>query len=154
MKARRVARLLALETLYQAEIRDEVATDAWIRRQEELDESPPDDLDEEGVREARAYAGTIVRQVVEGGATIDALISKHGERWALERMPILDRCIARIAAAELLADNVPVAVVANEAVELAKELSTDDSPRYLNGLIGRLAEVIAEGRDDPAGSPT
>ena len=142
MKGRRAARRLALETLYEGDIREERGTDVWLRR---LESGPPlegSELDEETVREAVAYAGGLVRTVDERGAEIDALISEHAERWTLDRMPVLDRSLARLAVGELLIGEVPVAVVVNEAVELAKELSTADSPRFLNGLLGRVSEII------------
>ena len=141
MKGRRAARRLALETLYEAEIRGESEEAAWTRRVATESPTPPD-LDEETAREAMAYAGTLVREVGARRAEIDQLIASHAERWTLERMPVLDRSLARLAVAELLAGGVPVAVVVNEAVELAKELSTSDSPRFLNGLLGRIAEVV------------
>lgn len=145
MNPRSEARRIALETLYEAEIRDETPTGAWHRRSGESDQALLDaDLDDRGRDEAVAYAAELVRLVESNEPRIDELISTYADRWSLQRMPVVDRCIARMATAELLAGSVPVAVVANEAVELAKALSTDDSPRYLNGLIGRLAEVVAE----------
>ena len=87
-------------------------------------------------------------RLVEGVAThaprIDGLIKKHGRGWSLERLPDVDRAILRMAVYELLwADDVPDAVVIDEAVELAKALSTDESPAYVNGVLGAIlaAEV-------------
>ena len=77
-------------------------------------------------------------------ADIDALITTHADRWALNRMPVVDRNLLRIALFELLwCDDVPVPVAINEAVELAKALSTEDSGRFVNGLLGRIAEERA-----------
>jgi len=143
VKGRRSARRLALETLYESDIRDEPGTTAWLRRLEAGDPLSDPDLDEETTRAAVAYAGGLVRLVEERGPEIDRLISAHAERWTLERMPVLDRSLARLAVAELLAGEVPVAVVVNEAVELAKELSTADSPRFINGLLGRIAQITS-----------
>jgi N utilization substance protein B len=148
VKGRRAARRLALEALYESDIREESPTLAWARRLEAGEPVQEDDLDEETVTAVIAYAGSMVRVVEDRRAEIDALIERHAERWSLERMPVLDRSLARLAVAELLSGEVPIAVVVNEAVELAKELSTEDSPRFINGLLGRIAEVTsASGAD-------
>jgi N utilization substance protein B len=82
---------------------------------------------------------------VEGAAEhldrIDELIASYAEGWTLERMPVVDRNLARIAVYELLyVDEIDDPVAISEAVELAKQLSTDDSPRFLNGVLARIAE--------------
>jgi N utilization substance protein B len=72
---------------------------------------------------------------------IDEMISSYAEGWTLDRMPVVDRNLARIAVFELLyADDIDPPVAITEAVELARSLSTDDSPRFLNGVLGRIAE--------------
>jgi N utilization substance protein B len=72
---------------------------------------------------------------------MDAVISRCAEHWALERMPVIDRNLIRLALFELRwLEDVPVPVAINEAVELAKMLSTDGSGRFVNGLLGRIAE--------------
>ena len=72
---------------------------------------------------------------------IDELIGSYAEGWTLERMPPVDRNLARIAVYELLyADDIDDPVAISEAVELARQLSTDDSPRFLNGVLGRIAD--------------
>jgi N utilization substance protein B len=74
---------------------------------------------------------------------IDALIRDHAKNWSLERMPVLDVCILRIAIFELDSErDTPTAVVINEAVELAKRFSTDDSGRFVNGMLSALAPVL------------
>jgi transcription antitermination protein NusB len=86
----------------------------------------------------------LVEGVVEHAARIDALIDAHANNWSLDRLPDVDRAILRMAVFELLwADDVPDLVVIDEAVELAKTLSTDDSPAYVNGVLGAIlaAEV-------------
>ena len=86
----------------------------------------------------------LVEGVVEHAARIDGLIDTHARGWTLQRLPDVDRAILRMATFELLwADDVPDAVVIDEAVELAKALSTDDSPAYVNGVLGAIlaAEV-------------
>src|SRR6185503_5905891 len=86
----------------------------------------------------------LVEGVAEHSARIDALIDAHASNWSIDRLPDVDRAILRMAVYELLwADDVPDAVVIDEAVELAKALSTDDSPAFVNGVLGAIlaAEV-------------
>jgi N utilization substance protein B len=84
-------------------------------------------------------------------ADIDRVLSDHSEGWTVERMPPVDRAVLRLALYELLwRDDVPDAVVIDEAVELAKALSTDESPRFVNGVLGRvLREQPAPARREP-----
>jgi N utilization substance protein B len=87
------------------------------------------------------YARELVGGVQAHQSSIDRLIERYADRWALERMPVVDRAVLRIALFELLwGGNVPVPVAINEAVELAKSLSTDDSGRFINGLLGRIVD--------------
>ena len=91
--------------------------------------------------EALSYATRLVEGVQEHSAEIDTHIGRYADRWALDRMPVVDRSLLRLAVFELLwMHDVPVAVVINEAVEIAKALSTEDSGRFINGLLGRIAE--------------
>ena len=90
------------------------------------------------------------RELVEGVEAhrleLDELIRSYADRWALERMPIVDRNLLRIGIFELLhRPDVPAAAAINEAVELAKLLSTEDSGRFVNGLLGRLAREHGRG---------
>lgn len=147
MKARRSARRVALDVLYEAEIRDLLPAEAWkLREDAGWAMSSGDDGEEgfaDGVPEPDAldYARAIVEGVQDHVADIDVLISRYADRWAIERMPVVDRTIVRMALYELLwRDDIPVAVGINEAVELAKSFSTDDSGRFVNGLLGRIAE--------------
>ena len=75
---------------------------------------------------------------------IDQLLAANTGDWPLERMPIVDRNVARIAVYELLAGQVPTGVVLSEAVELVSDLSTDESPKFLNGLLARIAQTLPE----------
>lgn len=148
MKERRLARRLALDVLYEAEIRGSLPTEALANHQRQgwvvpssEDLGEPSGPDEVRSDEAVAYASVLVKGVQEHHADIDALIVRYADRWAIERMPVIDRTLLRIALLEMLwSDDVPVAVAINEAVELAKMLSTDDSSRFVNGLLGRIAE--------------
>ena len=145
MKERRAARRLALDVLYEAEIRDLLPEEAlgghraggWVVPGADDEPGPERVLSDEAV----AYAEAVVHGVQSHQADIDALIARYADRWAIQRMPVVDRTLLRIALYELLwRDDIPVAVAINEAVELAKELSTDDSGRFINGLLGRVVE--------------
>ena len=127
MPTRREARERALGLAYEAEIRDVdlvvIVTEQPVR---------PDD-----------YACRLVEGVAEHGDEIDALLSKYSEHWALDRMPVVDRTLLRISTYELgWVPEVPAAAVITEAVELAKQYSTKDSGRFVNGLLGRIAEQL------------
>jgi N utilization substance protein B len=88
------------------------------------------------------YAVEIVEGVQRHRERIDELLSTYAQGWTLDRMPGVDRVVLRIGAWELLFnDDVPDAVAIDEAVELARLLSTDESPAFINGLLARLLEV-------------
>jgi N utilization substance protein B len=132
MAARTKARKRAVDVLYEADIRsgDRLA----LLRERLADETPP--VPDHTVR--------LVEGVAEHADRIDELIDTHAANWSIDRLPDVDRAILRMAVFELLwADDVPDAVVIDEAVELAKALSTDDSPAYVNGVLGAIlaAEV-------------
>ncbi|TKJ33776.1 transcription antitermination factor NusB [Blastococcus sp. CCUG 61487] len=132
MAARSKARKRAVDVLYEADVR---GRDRRALLEERVaDGHPP--IPEHAVR--------LVEGVEEHAGRIDALIAAHAANWTLDRLPDVDRAILRMAVYELLwADDVPDAVVIDEAVELAKALSTDDSPAYINGVLGAIlaAEV-------------
>jgi N utilization substance protein B len=90
-----------------------------------------------------AYADALVRGADEHRDEIDALIRKYSEHWALERMPAVDRALLRLGTYELAwLPDVPTAVVITEAVELAKQYSTKDSGRFVNGLLSRISAEV------------
>jgi N utilization substance protein B len=125
--ARSKARKRAVDVLYEADLRgnDPLA----VLRDRVADGNPP--VPEHAVR--------LVEGVVEQGARIDELIEEHASGWSLDRLPDVDRAILRMAVYELLwVDDVPDAVAIDEAVELAKALSTDESPAYINGVLGGI----------------
>ena len=156
MKGRRAARRLAVDVLYEAAIRDELPLEAFDARTSEgwVVATADDDEGEEHEEpreDAISYARTLVEGVQMHQAATDELIARYADRWALQRMPVIDLTILRIAVFELLhAQDVPVAVAINEAVELGKELSTDDSGRFINGVLGKLAEEQLEPEPDDA----
>src|SRR6478672_9498514 len=132
MAARTKARKRAVDVLYEAELRGRAPLD--LLRERLPDAEPP--IPEHTVR--------LVEGVAEHAARIDALIDTHAKNWSLDRLPDVDRAILRMAVFELLwADDVPDVVVIDEAVEFEKTLSTDDSPAYVNGVLGAIlaAEV-------------
>src|SRR6476620_4618514 len=134
MAARFKARKRAVDVLYEAELRGEDRLSVLRDRIETA--NPP--VPEHTVR--------LVEGVAEHAPRIDELIDAHASGWTIDRLPDVDRAILRMATFELLwADDVPDAVVIDEAVELAKALSTDDSPAYVNGVLGAIlaAEVPA-----------
>ncbi|HEX6577254.1 MAG TPA: transcription antitermination factor NusB [Jiangellaceae bacterium] len=130
MAARTKARKRALDVLYESELQG-LAPGATLARRAAAG-SPP--LSE--------YTVTLVEGVVKNLERIDELLSTYSVDWTLERMPAVDRNLLRIGAYEILfRDDVPDAVAVSEAVALARELSTDDSPGFVNGLLGRLIEI-------------
>lgn len=121
---RREARERALSLLYEAEVK----------------QIPPAELLEDLPVAPDPFASELVAGVGDRIEEIDALIAKHAIGWALERMPAVDRAVLRLATFELLArDDVPTAVVLSEAVELAGGYSTDDSGRFVNGVLASVA---------------
>lgn len=91
-----------------------------------------------------AFTTHLVQTVVEHRLELDQMIGSHAEGWTLERMPVIDRNVLRLGLAELLyVDDVPPKVAIDEAVELAKQLSTDSSPRFVNGILAAVARERA-----------
>ena len=132
MPARRRARKRALDVLYEADLRDLPLARVLEAYVERLETPRPEHL---------PYTISLVQGVDKHLSRIDETLSTYAEGWTLERMPVVDRNLARIAVYELFyMDEIDDPVAITEAVELAKELSTDDSPRFLNGLLGRIAD--------------
>ena len=89
-----------------------------------------------------SYAKYIVEGVIKHKDEIDAYLEAYSQGWTLDRMPTLDRAIMRVATWEIVYnDDVPDSVAVNEAVEIAKEYSTDDSPAFINGLLNKIAST-------------
>jgi len=129
MAARRRSREHALQILYQ-----------WDMRKQPVDESIETFygtlFSEEGaVTPPDAFLEELVRGTVEKAAEIDALISGHAEHWRLERMPAVDRNILRLAIYEMRYTGTPAAVVIDEALELARRFSTEESVQFVNGVL-------------------
>jgi N utilization substance protein B len=135
MPARRKARKRALDVLYEADQRDMPPVETLVSYLQRIEKPHPEHL---------AYAVSLVEGVGEHLDRIDELIASYAEGWTLDRMPVVDRNIARIAVYELLyVGEIDDPVAISEAVELAKQMSTDDSPRFLNGILGRIAEFAS-----------
>jgi N utilization substance protein B len=135
MPARRKARKRALDVLYEADLRSEPIQAVLASSLGRIVPPVPPHL---------PYAVSLVEGVASHADRIDELISSYAEGWTLERMPVVDRNLARIAVYELLyVDDIDDAVAISEAVELAKQMSTDDSPRFLNGILARIADYTA-----------
>jgi transcription antitermination protein NusB len=135
---RSAARRRALDILYEADVLDQpiaVVLARWLHRAEEPgggDQPRPD-----------PYTVELVQGVDRLGEDLDARIRAAAEHWRLERMPLVDRNILRLGVYELLErGEVPTSVVVSEAVELAKLLSTDDSGRFVNGVLGAIARTV------------
>ena len=131
-RRRRAARRLAIDLLFQADVTGQDAPgvmEEWRRAR----------------RDIPTYAEQIVNGVEEKRHDIDRVLGSNSEEWAVHRMAAVDRAILRVACYELQA-GVPPAVAINEAVEAAKELSTEDSGRFINGLLGRIARNLEDGR--------
>lgn len=132
MAARTKARKRALDILFEAEQRS-------VNALQLLRERLATPVTEAPLNE---YTVTLIEGVVEHWGDINDAITTYAHGWSLERMPAVDRAILRLGAFEVLyAEDVPEPVAISEAVALAKELSTDDSPKFVNGVLGRLLEV-------------
>jgi N utilization substance protein B len=129
MSARTKARKRALDVLFECDLRDSDALETLAQRLAQATPTVPQ------------YTVTLVEGVVAHRSRIDELIGTYAVGWTLDRMPAVDRNLLRIGTFELLwADDVPDGVVLSEAVNLARDLSTDDSPAFVNGVLAKLLE--------------
>jgi N utilization substance protein B len=131
--ARSKARKRAVDVLYEADVRgvDPLGT---LADRVSLAEPPVND-----------YTIELIEGVQANAARIDEILAEYAEGWAVDRMPDVDRAVLRLGVFELLwRSDVPDAVAIDEAVELAKMLSTDESPRFVNGILARIL------KDQPA----
>lgn len=135
MAARNKARKRAFQILFEADQRGadvQTVLADWMRLARTDTRQPP----------VTEYTMTLVEGYAGNAARIDELLSTYAVGWTLDRMPDVDRGILRLGVYELLwVDDVPDAVVIDEAIQLAKEFSTDESPGFINGLLGRLKEL-------------
>jgi N utilization substance protein B len=139
-KGRHQARKRAVDLLFEADARG-LSPAEVVDLRAALADAKPD------VAALQPYTAAAVRGVGEHAAHIDDLISSHLQGWTLDRLPAVDRAILRVAVWELLyADDVPEPVAVDEAIRLAKELSTDESPAFLNGVLGQVMLVTPQVR--------
>jgi len=137
-ESRRKAREVAVQMLYQWEVArdpmDDVVRTFWTHGPAAA-ELMAEDL--------RAFAITLARGVASSVAEIDPLITEAAEHWRIERMNVLDRLILRLAIYEFLHEpDTPSRVVINEALELARTFSTDDSVRFINGVLDAVRKTL------------
>ena len=129
MSARTKARKRALDVLFECDLRDSDALETLAQRLAQATPTVPE------------YTVTLVEGVVAHRTQIDELIQAYAVGWTLDRMPAVDRNLLRIGTFELLwSDEVPDGVVLSEAVNLARDLSTDESPAFVNGVLAKLLE--------------
>lgn len=135
-------RVLALEVLYELELAPGHDPDAALAIRGEERERPP---------EAAAFARELIAGVGQHRAAIDARIRQAAPAWPLDQMPRIDASILRLAIFEILFDNrTPLKAAINEAVELAKEYGSENSPRFVNGVLGAIAGDSASSARPPA----
>ncbi len=138
--SRSKARKRALDILFESEARGEDAQEVLARRIAGADAPPVSD-----------FAATLVEGVIAHRGEIDDVISSYSRGWTMERMPAVDRVILRLGVFELLhLDEVPDPVAIDEAIDLARELSTDDSPRFVNGVLAG----VSSGRPGTVAAPS
>jgi N utilization substance protein B len=129
MTARTKSRKRALDILFESELQG-LSLGGSLAGRRELNDPPVNE-----------YTVQLVEGVVAEQERIDALLADHARGWTLDRMPGVDRNLLRIAAYEILfIDDVPDAVAISEAVELARDLSTDESPGFVNGLLSAIVQ--------------
>lgn len=130
MSARSKARKAALDLLYEGDIRKTAALSILSQRSEDLDYV------------IRDFTKELVQGVEEHRRKIDELITTYSQGWDMDRMPVIDRNILRLAIFELLwSKDVPMPVAVDEAIELAQTLSTDESSKYINGVLSKIIEI-------------
>ncbi len=128
MSARSKARKRALDLIFAAEAQ-RISVDDLLTSQQDAGEGP-----------ANEYTVTLVRGVHEHRARLDELISTYAEGWTIDRLPAVDRNVLRLGIFEILyVEDVPDAVAVSEAVNMARDLSTDESPGFVNGVLGHVA---------------
>lgn len=130
MSRRRRARKIILDALYRMEIDNCDPTEALDDYREEMDS-----------KDIAEFIDRVVGGVTERQAELDAVIDSYADKWNANRMPVLDRNILRMGIFEMTyEDDIPASVTINEMVEMANTYSTDESGRFINGILGRLAK--------------
>lgn len=134
MSARSKARKQALDLLYETDIRGTNLVETLVSR-----DVPADGPDARPIRE---YTRELVNGVSTNRRKIDELITTYAQGWDMDRLPAVDRNILRLGIYEILwSSDVPTSVAIDEALVLAKELSSDESSKYIHGVLGRIASI-------------
>ena len=134
MSARSKARKQALDLLYETDIRGTNLVETLVSR--DIPAEGPD------ARPIREYTKELVNGVSDNRRKIDELITTYAQGWDMDRLPAVDRNILRLGIYEILwSTDVPMSVAIDEALILAKELSSDDSSKYIHGVLGRIASI-------------
>jgi N utilization substance protein B len=134
VSARSKARKQALDLLYETDIRGTNLVDTLAQR--DIPAEGPD------ARPIREYTRELVNGVSNNRRKIDELITTYAQGWDMDRLPAVDRNILRLGIFEILwAADIPTSVAIDEAIALAKELSSDDSSKYIHGVLGRIASI-------------
>jgi N utilization substance protein B len=134
MASRKRARELALQSLFGVEV--------GHRNAEEMVSETCGTAESE----QRRFVKDLVLGTLDNAAESDRVLTPLLEGWTIERLPTIDRLLLRMSVFELRHRETPAAVVINEAVELAKKFSTDDSPRFVNGVLSSVSKQLAQGR--------
>jgi N utilization substance protein B len=134
VSARSKARKQALDLLYETDIRGTNLVETLAAR--DIPDEGPD------ARPIREYTRELVNGISENRRKIDELITTYAQGWDMDRLPAVDRNILRLGIYEILwSVSVPTSVAIDEALDLAKELSSDDSSKYIHGVLGRIASI-------------
>ena len=134
MSARSKARKQSLDLLYEGDIRGQAPADLLASR--EVTEEGPD------ARPIREYTKELISGIADNRRKIDELISTYAQGWDMDRLPAVDRNILRLGIYEILwCKDLDDAIVIDEALNLARELSTDDSAAYIHGVLGRISNI-------------
>jgi N utilization substance protein B len=146
--SRRLARSLAFLTLFELESRpDSVFDDALARRRQALAEETGEELDESSVK----FAAALVKSALAHRDEIDARVQRTATAFPINQMPVTDRVSLELAVCELLFERqVPVRVAINEAVQLAKTYGGENSGRFVNGVLGTIAEGLEDSQSPTA----
>lgn len=132
MSSRTKARKRAVDALYAAELRDVMATDLLEATKEQVSDRQNQD-------EIFDFANQIVTGVLANQIEIDEILAGVAQNWTIDRMPALDKAILRVGIYEIAYSDTPSEVAISEAVDLAQELSTEDSPAFINGVLATVS---------------
>ena len=134
MGSRRKAREFALQLLFQKDITDgqpdEISRLFWLGNRTDED--------------TRAFSEQIFSLALSNRLEIDKVIRRHAQNWSMERMAVVDRCVLRLAIAELLYADTPTPIVIDEAIEIARLYSTGDSAEFVNGILDSVGQERIE----------